>query len=216
MLQLDFKMRYIAIIAFSTVALLAFVDAFSAPTIKVNDKLPFIDLHYGFPPDNVNIAMYGANKKMIIVGLPGAFTPTCSSIQIPGYLRNTEALRKAGIDVVVICAVNDGAVMTSWAINQGIQDSLLVFLADPFGEFTKSLGMELTHPGPISKGLVGRCKRFALYVENCVIKHVAVSESEDDPAGDANPSESCCDAMLDAINKISLSKRLVVAERKYT
>jgi peroxiredoxin len=201
---------------FVAVAVLAaVVNAFSiqkTTTIKVNDKLPFIDLHFGFPPDIVNIAMYGANKKMIVVGLPGAFTPTCSSIQIPGYLRNTEPLKKAGIDVVVICSVNDGAVMNAWATNQGIQDSLLVFLADPFGEFTKSLGMELTHPGPISKGLIGRCKRYALYVENCIVKHVAVSETIDDPAGDADPSATCCEAMLDAINKINNPSGILVPE----
>jgi peroxiredoxin len=147
------------------------------------------------------VAQYAAGKKMFIVGLPGAFTPTCSSIQIPSYLQNQDALKKAGIDVVLIYSVNDGAVMDAWAINQKIQGSLLIFMGDPMGELTKELGMELTDSRPIANGLVGRCKRFAMYVENSVVKYVAVSESNDDPAGDADPTATCCEAMLQAIEK---------------
>lgn len=178
--------------------------AFSARVVTANTKLPLVDLHFGFPPDKVNIASYAAGKKMILVGLPGAFTPTCSSIQVPGYLENQNALKDAGIDVVVIYSVNDGAVMNAWAIDQKIQGSILLFLGDPNGELTKALGMELNHPGPVNSGLVGRCKRFAMYVENSVIKYVAVSESDDDPAGDADPSATCWDAMLNAIRPMVL------------
>lgn len=179
------------------------VDAFSV-VVTPNTKLPLVDLHYGFPPDLINIAQYGAGKKMFIVGLPGAFTPTCSSIQIPSYLENQDSLKKAGIDVVLIYSVNDGAVMNAWAIDQGIQGSLLIFMGDPFGELTKELGLELTDPRPITKGLIGRCKRFAMYVENSVIKYVAVSETEDDPAGDADPTATCCEAMLQAVSEMRL------------
>jgi peroxiredoxin len=103
---------------------------------------------------------------------------------------------------VLIYCVNDGAVMTAWAKAQRIEGSMLLFLGDPLGEFTRALGMEMTHPGPADAGIVGRCKRFAMYVENCVVKYVAVSEGPDDPAGDADPSTTCCEAMLDAVKSM--------------
>lgn len=70
---------------------------------------------------------------------------------------------------------------------------------DPKGELTKALDMELNHPGPQGKGLFGRCKRHAIYVDNGVIKAINVSEKEDDPAGDADPSNTLADAMIQAI-----------------
>jgi peroxiredoxin len=92
--------------------------------------------------------------------------------------------------------------MKAWGENQKIAGSIMVFLADPSAEFTKAVGMEMTHPGPTSVGIIGRCKRFAMYVDNSVIKYVAVSEAEDDPAGDDDPSATCYDAMLAAIKEI--------------
>lgn len=76
---------------------------------------------------------------------------------------------------------------------------MLLFLGDPSGAFTEASGMELTHPGPISVGIIGRCKRFAMYVDNSVVKYVAIAEGEDDPAGDDDPSVTLYDAILEAI-----------------
>ncbi len=72
---------------------------------------------------------------------------------------------------------------------------------DPTGEFTKACGMEMTHPGPELVGLIGRSKRFAMHVVNNVVQYVAVSESENDPAGDADPEATCAPAMIEAIKK---------------
>ena len=76
---------------------------------------------------------------------------------------------------------------------------MLQLMADPAGDLTKALDMELTHPGPASKGIIGRCKRFAIYAVNGEIKAINVSESEDDPAGDANPEDTLAEGMLKAI-----------------
>jgi len=122
-------------------------------------------------------------------------------VQVPGYLENQDALKEAGIDEVLVYCVNDGAVMQAWGEDQGIKGSMVTFMGDPYGEFTKACDMELTHPGPISVGIVGRCKRFAMHVVDNIVKYVAVSESEDDPAGDADPSATCYDAMLKAIKE---------------
>jgi len=74
-------------------------------------------------------------------------------------------------------------------------------MGDPYGDLTKALDMELTHEGPIGKGLVGRCKRFAMHVVDGEIKTIRVSEKPDDPAGDADPSATLADAMLAAIHE---------------
>jgi 2-Cys peroxiredoxin 5 len=100
-----------------------------------------------------------------------------------------------------VYCVNDGAVMRAWGIDQKVEGSIITFMGDPSAEFTKAVEMELTHPGPISVGIIGRSKRFAMYVENSVVKYVAVSEAEDDPAGDTDPSATCHEAMLKAIKE---------------
>lgn len=89
--------------------------------------------------------------------------------------------------------------MTAWGENQGIEGSMLTFFGDPSAELTKALDVELTHPGPASVGIIGRCKRFAMHVVDGEIKHIAVAEADDDPAGDAFPEISCAPAMLAAI-----------------
>jgi peroxiredoxin len=85
-----------------------------------------------------------------------------------------------GVDEVIIYCVNDGAVMDAWAKDQGVpEDSIIKLMGDPYGNLTDLLQMELTAMGPLGKGLVGRSKRFALYVEDGIVKIVRVAESED-------------------------------------
>ena len=115
---------------------------------------------------------------------------TWSNRQIPGYLESQDALKDAGIDEIVVYCVNDPAVMGAWGKDQGIEDSMITFMADPTSELTKAVGMELTHEGPISLGLLGRCKRHAIYVVDGEVKGVAVAESEFDPAGDDFPEKT--------------------------
>lgn len=89
--------------------------------------------------------------------------------------------------------------MEAWAKDQKVGLSMLQFMGDPAGELTKALDMELTHPGPASVGIIGRCKRFAMYAVNGEIKAINVSESEEDPAGGENPKMTLSEAMLEAI-----------------
>ena len=72
-------------------------------------------------------------------------------------------------------------------------------MADPAGELTKALDMELTADGPRGKGLLGRCKRHAIYAVNGEIKAINIAEKPDDPAGDADPTVTLVPAMLEAI-----------------
>ena len=126
----------------------------------------------------------------------------CTSTTVPGYLEHQDKLEDAGIDEVIVYCVNDGAVMKAWAADQKINHaSLLTFMGDPSSSLTKALGMELTHEGPIGKGLYNRCKRNALYVVDGVVKHVVISEADDDPAGDDRPEATCAPAMLELVSK---------------
>ena len=79
---------------------------------------------------------------------------------------------------------------------------MLQLMGDPAGDLTKALDMELTHPGPQSVGLYGRCKRFAMYVKNGEIKAINIAERDDDPAGDAHPELTLADTMLEVIQKV--------------
>jgi len=89
--------------------------------------------------------------------------------------------------------------MQAWAKDQKVGLSMLQLMGDPEAELTKALDMELTHPGPKSVGIIGRCKRHAIYAVNGEIKAVNIAESDDDPAGDAHPESTMVEAMLEAI-----------------
>jgi len=104
---------------------------------------------------------------------------------------------------VIIYCVNDMAVMDAWSMDQGLLGNKMVtMMADPKSELTKALKMELTAAGPQSVGLFGRSKRFALYIDDGVVKVCRVAEAEDDPAGDARPDVTLAPAMIDAIKSL--------------
>lgn len=118
-------------------------------------------------------------------------------------------------DVIVYC-VNDGAVMAAWAENQGVKcledphedEDIVHLFADPYGEVTASLDMELTAAGPKMVGLINRSKRFALYVVNGKVEIARIAEAEDDPAGDDRPDSTLAESMIAAIeeyNKMAAS-----------
>jgi len=164
--------------------------------------LPSVELHLGFPPKKHNLANFAEDKSILLVGLPGAFTPTWSTKQIPNYLEHQKALRKEGITSVIVYCVNDAAVMQAWSKDQKTGLSMLQLMADPKGDLTKALDLELTHPGPTEgAGLWGRCKRHAIYAVNGEIKAINIAESEDDPAGDNNPESTLADTMLEVIRE---------------
>ena len=99
--------------------------------------------------------------------------------------------------------------MSAWAVDQGVEeDSLVKLMGDPHASLTKALDLEMTHPGPASVGIVGRCKRFALYVVDGIVKIVRVAEAEDDPAGDDYPDVTLADAMVDAIKALGTGDEL--------
>lgn len=112
-------------------------------------------------------------------------------------MSRQDKLIAKGVDAVLIYCVNDGAVMTAWAREQGVDGSLLTFLGDPRSELTEALDMTLDHPGPMAVLGNPRCKRFSMLVEDAVIKTINVAASEADPAGDGDPSATLVEKMLE-------------------
>jgi glutaredoxin/glutathione-dependent peroxiredoxin len=113
-----------------------------------------------------------AGKKAVLFALPGAFTPTCSAQHLPGYVTNAAALKKKGVDLVACLSVNDAFVMGAWAKDKGVGDNV-VMLADGNGDFTKAVGLELDGS---RYGMGLRSQRYAMIVEDGVVKHLAVEE----------------------------------------
>lgn len=96
--------------------------------------------------------------------------------------------------------------MEAWAKDQKTGLSLLQLMGDPKAELTKALDMEMTHPGPAEVGIIGRCKRHAIYAVNGEIKAINIAEADDDPAGDAHPESTLADAMLEAIRAVKAAE----------
>lgn len=114
--------------------------------------------------------------------------------------KGAELKAKGVSDVIVFC-VNDGAVMTGWAANQGVEGSIITFLGDPRSELTKALGLILDDPGPMSVLGNPRCKRFSMLLDGGIIRSINVAAAESDPAGDDNPTVSLVDKMLEDLDK---------------
>jgi peroxiredoxin len=110
-----------------------------------------------------------AGRKVVLFGLPGAFTPTCSNRHLPGYTAHFPEFRRQNIEVMCL-AVNDGFVMQAWAASQQVPSGLLM-LADGNGDFTRALGLELDGS---AFGMGLRTRRFALYAVNGVVQLVQV------------------------------------------
>jgi peroxiredoxin len=111
-----------------------------------------------------------SGKKVVLVSVPGAFTPTCSMNHLPGFVDNAAALRAKGVDTIACTAVNDVFVMDAWGKDRGVGDDV-VMLADGNGDYVKALGLELDGSG---FGMGSRGQRFALIVDDGVATHVAV------------------------------------------
>jgi peroxiredoxin len=111
-----------------------------------------------------------AGKKVVLVSVPGAFTPTCSMKHLPGFVEQAEALKAEGVDTVACMAVNDVFVMDAWGKDRGVGDKVLM-LADGNGDYARALDLELDGTG---FGMGMRGQRFAVVVDDGVATHVAV------------------------------------------
>ncbi|MDH4180552.1 MAG: peroxiredoxin [Betaproteobacteria bacterium] len=144
-------------------------------TIKVGDKLPAGTLMEFFEvekdgcsigPNAVKVEDLTKGKKVVIFGLPGAFTPTCSAKHVPSYLANYEQLKSKGVDTIACLSVNDAFVMGAWGRDQKTGDKVRM-LADGSAAYAKELGLELDLT---ARGMGVRCQRFSMLVDDGVVK----------------------------------------------
>ncbi len=148
-------------------------------TIKVGDTLPdatvreFIEVEgngCSIGPNAFQVADLVRGKRIVIFGLPGAYTPTCSAKHVPGYLQQYDALKSKGIDEIWCVSVNDAFVMGAWGRDQKAGGKVRM-IADGSGELTRKLGLELDLT---AGGLGVRSSRYSMLVENGVVKSLNV------------------------------------------
>jgi glutaredoxin/glutathione-dependent peroxiredoxin len=146
--------------------------------IKIGDRIPDATLtestEFGeacpIGPKNVSVAESAAGKRIVIFGLPGAYTPTCSAKHVPGYVQHLADLKAKKVDEVWCVAQNDGFVMAAWGRDQKAIGKVR-FLGDGNGELTKKLGLEVD----LTKaGLGTRMQRFSMFVDDGVVKQLNV------------------------------------------
>ncbi len=111
-----------------------------------------------------------AGKKVVLVSVPGAFTPTCSASHLPGFVKQADALLAKGVDSIACMSVNDVFVMHAWGADQNVGDKVIM-LADGNGEYAKALELEMDGT---AFGMGTRAQRFAMIVDDGTATHVAV------------------------------------------
>jgi peroxiredoxin len=146
--------------------------------IKIGDRIPDANLtestEFGeacpVAPDNVSVVAATKGKRIVIFGLPGAYTPTCSAKHVPGYVQHRADLEAKKVDEVWCVSLNDGYVMAAWGREQKALGKVRM-LGDGNGELAKKLGLEVD----LSKAGLGlRMQRFSMLVDDGVVKHLNV------------------------------------------
>ncbi len=141
-------------------------------TIAVGDQVPDVKVYtFGAKgPEATTSADVLGQGKVVLFGVPGAFTPTCSDHHLPGFVLRAEELRAKGADRVVCVSVNDPFVMGAWGKDQNVGSSV-VMLADGNGELTEAMGLTMDGRG---FGLGSRSQRYAAILDDGVVTWLAV------------------------------------------
>ena len=142
--------------------------------VKVGDKIPSVKIKTKTADGvkDVDTGELFAGKKVVLFALPGAFTPTCSAKHLPGFVQKRDDLKKKGVDLVACLSVNDAFVMEAWGKDQNVGEKV-VMLADGNGDFTRAMGLEMDAVG---HGMGKRSKRYAMVVDNGIIKSLDVEQ----------------------------------------
>ena len=143
--------------------------------IKVGDRIPNVTLQQktadGIQPITTEQLFKG--KKVVVFAVPGAFTPTCSMKHLPGFVEKADAIKKKGVDDIACVSVNDAFVMDAWGKDQKVGDKVMM-LADGSAKLAQALGLGLDLS---ERGLGMRSQRYAMVVEDGVVKKLNVEES---------------------------------------
>ena len=142
--------------------------------LKVNDFIPEANIYIlkDGEPKEQNIKETLGNSKVLLFGLPGAYTSTCSKFHLPGYVKNAEKIIAKGIDKIFCISVNAPHVMNAWGEANNVRSNIKM-LADPYLSFTKLIGAEVDRN---SKGMGIRSSRYAMIIENLKVQNIQEEE----------------------------------------
>ena len=117
-------------------------------------------------PETVQMNDLLVGRKVVIFGLPGAYTGTCSTAHVPSFMRTADAFKQKGVDAVICLSVNDPFVMAAWSKDTGAGGAGIMMLGDASAEFTKGIGMDFDAP-PV--GFVSRSKRYSMLIDDGIV-----------------------------------------------
>jgi peroxiredoxin len=149
--------------------------------IKVGERLPdgtlteMIDTETPgctIGPNNFSVAELTKGKRIVVFGLPGAFTPTCSAKHVPSYVENVDKLKAAKVDEIWCVSVNDAFVMGAWGRDQRASGKVRM-MADGSATFTKALGLDMDLT---ARGMGVRSQRYSMLVEDGVVKQLNIEQ----------------------------------------
>ncbi len=152
-------------------------------TIQIGDKIPAVDVQYMGQDgvETVNTSDLFAGKKVVLFGLPGAFTPTCSASHLPGYVVNADALKAKGVDLIVCLSVNDAFVMDAWGRQNNAEDQVMM-IADGSAHFNKAVGLDLDLD---ARGMGIRSRRYSMLIDDGVVKAMNIEAPGEFKVSDA-------------------------------
>ncbi|KAA2244217.1 peroxiredoxin [Salinarimonas soli] len=144
-------------------------------TIQVGDRLPQTTFRVmsadGPAPKTTDDVFKG--RKVVLIAVPGAFTPTCHRNHLPGFVTHADAIKAKGVDAIAVTAVNDVFVMDAWA-KASDAGGKVEFLADGNGDFAKAVGLALDGSG---FGLGTRSQRYSMIVDDGVVQAINVEDA---------------------------------------
>jgi peroxiredoxin len=154
--------------------------------IKINDKIPNSEVFIlkDGEPVKKNIEEFLKHKKVIIFGLPGAYTSVCSAKHLPGYVNMYLKYKDKGIDHIICVSVNDPFVMNAWGKENNVGDKIIM-MGDPFLNFTKAIGAEVDKS---SRGLGVRSNRYTMLVDDMNV--VKLQEEKDTGSCEMSAAEN--------------------------
>ena len=142
--------------------------------LKIKDQIPDIEIFHLIDgePQKSKIRDILGNGKVVLFGLPGAFTSTCSKLHLPGYVVNADKIKSKGVDNIFCLSVNDPFVMNAWGEANNAENKIKR-LSDPYLLFTKAVGAEVDRN---SKGMGIRSNRYALVIENLKVVNIQIEK----------------------------------------
>ena len=154
--------------------------------LKENDKIPNSEIFIieNGEPTKKNIEEFLNNKKVVIFGLPGAYTSVCSAKHLPGYVNMHQQYRDKGVDLIICMSVNDPFVMNAWGKENNVEKKILM-MGDPFLNFTKAIGADVDKS---EKGLGIRANRYTMLVDD--MRVVKLQEEKDTGSCEISAAEN--------------------------